>query len=81
MFNSMPFATNHIRGADPQQCIHGSDEESDEEVVTVGTRKDIRRGKIQWEKYEGILYKLYVEEDKPLPVVMEVMKGNGLDAT
>ncbi|RYC65059.1 hypothetical protein CHU98_g1157 [Xylaria longipes] len=60
---------------------HGGGEELDEEIGAVRTPRDTRRGKIQWEKYKDPLRKLYLEDDKPLGVVMGIMKGHGLDAT
>ncbi|KAI1754023.1 hypothetical protein F4782DRAFT_545366 [Xylaria castorea] len=77
----MPYATIDIVETDPQQYTPGGGEESDEEIGAVGSPKDTRRPKIEWEKYKDLLRKLYMEEDKPLPAVMKIMKGFGLYAT
>ncbi|KAI0458551.1 hypothetical protein F5B21DRAFT_436039 [Xylaria acuta] len=50
--------------------------------LNIGRVETSDRGKrLYWEKQKDILYRLYVEEDKPLPVVMEIMKGYGFCPT
>ncbi|KAJ2988422.1 hypothetical protein NUW58_g3985 [Xylaria curta] len=71
--SSMSSAAVATTGAAPNSHIHPRQIGLEGGVRAREPPKDSKKEKLQWEKHKMTLHQLYVVEDKPLPVVMEIM--------